>query len=65
MVTDDGTASAEFEDDRFTVVGNPGLERFTVQVPPVPGITLVGLHEIGSKFGFGSNVTVVVFVEEP
>src|ERR1019366_4702251 len=44
IVTDAATTSPTLVDDRFTVVGVPGLLRVTVQVPPVPGTTLVGLQ---------------------
>ena len=51
-------------DEIVMVVGNPGLVRVAVQVPPLPGTTLVGLHVNDERLGFGSKDRVVVCVDE-
>jgi len=53
-------SSRELVDIRVTVEGNPGPFRATVQFPPEPAVTFVGLHASDDRPGFVSNETDVV-----
>lgn len=50
-VTDAGTVSPGLVDTRVTVVGAPRPLRVTVQLPPEPGTTLVGLQASDIRLG--------------
>jgi hypothetical protein len=47
------------------VVGCPGLVRVTVQVPPLPGTTSVGLQTSDERVGVAIRDNVVVRDAEP
>ncbi len=65
IVSEAGTETPGFVDASATVVGSPGPLRVTVQVPPLPGTTLVGLHASDERFGLASKDRVVVTDDAP
>src|SRR4029077_4922008 len=65
ITADAGTTSPDLVDVSFTVVGAPGLVKVTVQFPPLPATTLVGLHTTDKRLGAGVRDSVVVSGDEP
>jgi hypothetical protein len=65
IVKEGGIISNAFEDETLTRVGNPGLDKVTVQAPPEPACTVVGLQERDESVGGGIRDTVVLWEDEP